>query len=101
MPPKKSMNPVQKPANTGKTVKRIFSYMYGFKLHFLLVVLGVALSSAAAVAGNALLSPIIDSLKEVLKGGEWDKHSFIAALAAMIAIYAAGAAATFMYHSMF
>lgn len=97
MPPKKSMKPAQKPANTGKTVKRIFSYMYGFKLHFLIVVLGVALSSAAAVAGNALLSPIIDNLKEALKGGHWDKHRFILTLGVMIAIYAAGALATFTY----
>ncbi|MBR6069984.1 MAG: ABC transporter ATP-binding protein [Ruminococcus sp.] len=97
MPPKKSMKPAQKPANTGKTVKRIFSYMYGFKLHFLIVVLGVALSSAAAVAGNALLSPIIDNLKEALKGGHWDKHKFILTLGVMIAIYAAGALATFTY----
>ena len=37
MPPKKNMKPVQKPANTGKTIKRIFSYMYGFKLHFAFV----------------------------------------------------------------
>jgi len=97
MPPKKSMKPAQKPANTGKTVKRIFSYMYGFKLHFLIVVLGVALSSAAAVAGNALLSPIIDNLKEALKGGHWDKHKFILTLGVMIAIYVAGALATFTY----
>ena len=97
MPPKKDMKPSQKPANTGKTIKRIFSYMYGFKLHFAIVVLGVALSSAAAVAGNALLSPIVDNLKEALKGGEWDKHRFILTLGAMIAIYAAGACATFLY----
>ena len=97
MPPKKDMKPSQKPANTGKTIKRIFSYMYGFKLHFAIVVLGVALSSAAAVAGNALLSPIVDNLKEALKGGEWDKHRFILTLGAMIVIYAAGACATFLY----
>ena len=97
MPPKKNMKPAQKPSNTGKTIKRIFSYMYGFKLHFIIVVLGVAISSAAAVAGNALLSPIVDNLKEALRGGEWDKHKFIITLGIMIAIYASGALATFMY----
>ena len=97
MPPKKNMKPVQKPANTGKTIKRIFSYMYGFKLHFVFVVLGVALSSAAAVAGNALLSPLIDNLKDALSNGEWNKHGFFAALIAMICVYATGAFASFLY----
>jgi ATP-binding cassette subfamily B protein len=100
MPPKKNTKPVQKPANAGRTMKRIFSYMYGFRLYFAFVVLGVALSSAAGVAGNALLSPVVDNLKKALTDGEWDKKKFISTLAAMIAIYAVGALSTFMYQRL-
>ena len=97
MPPRKNNKPVQKPANAAKTMKRIFSYMYGFKIYFLFVVIGVAVSSAAGVAGNALLSPIIDNLKEALTGGEWDKKKFIFTLGAMVAIYCAGVLASLLY----
>jgi len=97
MPPRKNDKPMQKPSNAAKTMKRIFSYMYGFKLYFLFVVIGVAVSSAAGVAGNALLSPIVDNLKEALTGGEWDKKKFIFTLGAMVAIYCAGVLASLLY----
>ena len=36
MPPKKNMQPMQKPEKVFGTFKRIFSYMYGFKLQLIL-----------------------------------------------------------------
>jgi len=97
MPPKKNMMPTQKPSNVKDTIKRIFSYMYGFKLHFLIVVAGVVLSSSAGIAGNALLKPLVNNLGNALKSGKWDKKSFIGILGIMIAIYALGALSSFLY----
>ena len=64
MPPKKNMTPMQKPSDVKAIIKRIFSYMYGFKLHFALVVVGVILSAVAGIAGNALLTPLINNIEE-------------------------------------
>ena len=88
---------MQKPSNVKDTIKRIFSYMYGFKLHFLIVVAGVVLSSSAGIAGNALLKPLVNNLGNALKSGKWDKKSFIGILGIMIAIYALGALSSFLY----
>lgn len=97
MPPKHDQRPNQKPASVKNTIKRIFSYMYGFKLHFAIVVLGVIFSASAGIAGNALLRPLIDNLEEAIKTGTWEKDKFILILAAMICIYAVGALSTFVY----
>lgn len=61
MPPKHGNMTMGKPKNTKATLKRIFSYMYGFKVHLIVIVLAIIFSSGAGVAGNYLLSPIIDN----------------------------------------
>ncbi|MCM1132345.1 MAG: ABC transporter ATP-binding protein/permease [Ruminococcus flavefaciens] len=99
MPPKKNMKPGEKPSDVKGIVKRIFSYMYGFKVHFVLVVVGVILSAVAGIAGNALLTPLVNNLAEGLKG-DWDKARFIAILAGMGIIYAVGALSTLLYQRM-
>lgn len=97
MPPVKQ-RPGAKPKNVFGTFKRIFSYMYGFKLHIALVVLGIVLSAGAGVAGNYLLKPIIDNYIEPFIGKENpDLTGFISTLALMGAIYAAGALSTLFY----
>lgn len=95
MPPRKNM-PVQKPSDVKGIIKRIFGYMYGFKLHFVLVVIGIILSAAAGVAGNALLAPLVNNIADGLKG-DWDKAKFIAILAGMAAVYAVGALSTLVF----
>ena len=97
MPPKKNMMPMQKPSNTKDTIKRIFSYMYGFKLHFAVVVAGVIVSSSAGIAGNALLKPLVNNLRNALENDEWDMSGFIGILCVMIGIYAFGAFSAFLY----
>lgn len=100
MPPVKQ-RPGAKPKNVFGTFKRIFSYMYGFKLHIALVVLGIILSASAGVAGNYLLKPIIDNYIEPFIGKENpDLTGFISTLALMGAIYAAGALSTLFYQRM-
>lgn len=100
MPPRKNMAPGQKPANVKAILKRIFSYMYGFKVHFVLVVIGVIFSSSAGVAGNALLTPLINNIDNGFKTGSWDKNGFIVILSAMAAIYSVGALSTLLYQRM-
>lgn len=98
MPPKKNM-PMEKPSDVKGIIKRIFSYMYGFKLHFILVVIGVIFSAVAGIAGNALLTPLINNIDEGFKG-EWNKSGFIAILACMAAVYAVGALSSLLFQRM-
>lgn len=51
MPPKKNMG-FAKPQNAGGTLKRIFSYMYGFKPQLILIVFCIIISVSANVAGK-------------------------------------------------
>ncbi|MDE5569916.1 MAG: ABC transporter ATP-binding protein, partial [Ruminococcus sp.] len=98
MPPKKNM-PMEKPSDVKGIIKRIFSYMYGFKANFALVIIGIILSSAASVAGNALLTPLINNIADGLQG-DWDKSRFITILIGMAVIYAVGALSTLLFQRM-
>lgn len=97
MPPRKNMRPGQKPTDVKAVIKRIFSYMYGFKLHFTLVVIGVIFSAVAGIAGNVLLTPLINNIEDALKTGVWKKEQFIMILAIMAGIYAVGALSTLLF----
>lgn len=100
MPHNKGMAPAQKPKNIKAIIKRIFSYMYGFKLHFVLVVIGVVLSSVAGIAGNALLAPLINNVEDACKTGIWNKAEFFGILAVMAVVYAIGAFSSFLFQRM-
>jgi ATP-binding cassette subfamily B protein len=97
MPPGKQMQAPAKPKNAMATLKRIFSYMYGFKLIMILAVIGIVVSSAAGIAGTNLLKPIIDNINSAIALGEWNKSRFYKLLIMLCGIYIAGALATFMY----
>lgn len=99
MPPR-SQRPMQKPVNTKNTVKRIFSYMHGFQVHFAFVIVGVIVSAFAGIAGNYLLQPLIDNIEEGLRTGNWNKSKFMSILAVMGCIYVAGALSTLIYQRM-
>lgn len=100
MPPKKNMAPVQKPKDVKAIIKRIFSYMYGFKLLFFLVVAGVIFSALAGIAGNALLTPLVNNIEDACKTGTWDKGKFIGILALMGGIYVLGALSSLLFQRM-
>lgn len=95
MPPKKNM-PMEKPSDVKGIIRRIFSYMYGFKVYFVLVVIGIILSSVAGIAGSALLTPLINNIADGLQG-EWNKAKFITILSGMAVVYAVGALSSLMY----
>ena len=96
MPPRQQ-RAIQKPSNVKDTIKRIFSYMHGFKLHFVFVVVGVVFSAFAGIAGNYLLKPLIDNIEEALRTGTWNKAKFAGILGAMACVYIIGALSSFMY----
>ncbi|HAE51784.1 MAG TPA: multidrug ABC transporter ATP-binding protein [Ruminococcus sp.] len=96
MPPRNQKAP-QKPSNVKDTIKRIFSYMYGFKVQFIFVVIGVIFSAFAGIAGNYLLKPLIDNIENAIKTGNWKKSEFISILAVMAGIYVLGALSSFVY----
>ncbi len=98
MPPKKNM-PMEKPSDVKGIIKRIFSYMYGFKLHFILVVIGVIFSAVAGIAGSALLTPLVNNLADGLEG-DWNKTKFIMILISMGIVYAVGALSSLLYQRM-
>lgn len=97
MPPKAQQRPMAKPQDTFGTLKRIFSYMHGFHIQFVFVVIAIIISSGAGIAGNYLLKPIIDNIEDALKTGDWKYGKFIGILTAMVIIYACGALSSFLY----
>ncbi len=94
------MKPPAKPQNAFATLKRIFSYMHGFKAHMVLSVIGIILSSAAGIIGTNLLKPIIDNLDEGFRSGEWDKTRFIQLIIVLAVVYVIGALCSLMYQRM-
>jgi len=97
MPPK-NKHYSGKPENVFATLKRIFSYMYGFKLHLIIMVIAIVFSSLAGVVGNYLVGPIIDNYITPFIGKENpDLSGFIQLLFVMIAVYAFGALTTFVF----
>lgn len=97
MPPKKNMMPMQKPEQVFGTFKRIFSYMYGFKIQLVFVVIGIVISSAAGIAGNYMLKPLIDNIEESLRTGKWNKSEFIGIITVIAVIYALGCFSAYFY----
>ncbi|MGI6734208.1 MAG: ABC transporter ATP-binding protein [Anaerovoracaceae bacterium] len=87
-----------KPQNAGKTVKRILSYMDGYGLQLVLVVVGIIISAAAGIAGTYFLKPLINLYIVPFIGHDNpDFSGFIAMLSLMGAIYLAGAVSSYLY----
>ncbi|MBR6394535.1 MAG: ABC transporter ATP-binding protein [Ruminococcus sp.] len=97
MPPRNKTAVPAKPKNTFATMKRIFSYMHGFRLQLVFVVIGIIASSSAGIVGNSLIKPLIDNLEDGLKKGDWDKSGFINILLFMGIVYTIGAISSFVY----
>lgn len=86
-----------KPENAFASLKRIFSYMHGFKLHIAVVAVCIIFSAAAGIIGNYLLKPIIDTIEESIKTGSFKAAELIGLLAVMGIVYSAGALSTLVY----
>lgn len=94
------MHGLAKPKNAFATLKRIFSYMHGFKTFMVLSVIGIILSSGAGIIGTNLLKPIIDNLDEAFESGVWAKTRFIQLVVSLAVVYAVGALSSLMYMRM-
>lgn len=94
------MHGLAKPKNAFATLKRIFSYMHGFKAFMVLSVIGIILSSGAGIIGTNLLKPIIDNLDEAFESGIWAKTRFIQLVVSLAVVYAVGALSSLMYMRM-
>lgn len=100
MPPRKNMG-FAKPQNFGGTLKRIFSYMYGFESNLAFIVLCIIFSVGANVAGNYMLRPLIDKYIEPFIGKDNpDLSGFISTIIIMALIYLFGALSTYIYQRM-
>ena len=99
MPPR-NMHGLAKPKNAFATLKRIFSYMHGFKAFMVLSVIGIILSSGAGIIGTNLLKPIIDNLDEAFESWIWAKTRFIQLVVSLAVVYAVGALSSLMYMRM-
>ncbi|MDO4261408.1 MAG: ABC transporter ATP-binding protein [Eubacteriales bacterium] len=85
--------------NPGKTLKRLFGYIWKYyKLHCVAVMFGIAISSLAGVAGNLFIKNLIDSyILPFLTETNPSFAPLLRALLVMAGIYYVGTAATFLY----
>lgn len=90
---------MKKPKDTKKTAKRLFSYFKQYKLHLLLVVVCVIISSGANVYGTYLLKPVIDDyIVPFIGRRDVDLTPFIVQILIMLAVYILGALSSWIYN---
>ncbi|NLN65261.1 MAG: ABC transporter ATP-binding protein [Clostridiaceae bacterium] len=95
------LNRGRKPKDAGKTIKRIFSYMKGYRGHLAAVFLLVLISSAGQIAATYFLKPLFNDFILPFVGMQNpDLSAFIRMLVIMALIYASGALATFIYNRL-
>ncbi len=86
-----------KPANAGKTLKRIFSYMTSKWYLLVIVAVCVLCSSGAMIAGNYLLRPLLnDYIIPFIGQSNPDLTGFISLLVIMAVLYGVGVLATWI-----
>ena len=87
-----------KPKNAKKTISRILSYLRPYRARLVLVAAGILLSALAGVAGTYMLRPILNEyIVPFAATGSAELGGFVAMIAALLAIYALGALASYMY----
>ena len=84
-----------RPKNTGKTVKRLLSYVAKSKGLLAIVVLMVIISAGANIAGTALLTPIVNEISNLLSSGSTDMSTLIGFLLVLLVVYLCGIAAQY------
>ena len=87
-----------KPKNAKKTISRILSYLRPYRARLVLVAAGILLSALAGVAGTYMLRPILNEyIVPFAATGSAELGGFAAMIAALLAIYALGALASYIY----
>jgi len=99
--PHSSRPAIAKPQNAGKALKRIFAYMWGYKLQLLIVASMLIVSAAAGVAGTYFLKPIINRhIVPFIGKKDPDLSGFISTILLLGLIYLTGVAATYIYNRL-
>lgn len=88
--------------NPGKTLKRLLSYLWNdYKVHCIVVVISIAVSSLTGVLGNLFLQRLIDNYILPFLGQKDPSFTpLFHALLVMAVIYYTGTLATFLYARM-
>ena len=96
---KKSQLPSSKPRNTGKTLRRIFSYLGQYRILLVFVVLAILISSGAQIFGNAMLKTIIDDCLTPMVQNYSDDlmQKFLRLVLTMLGIFVLGAICSYLY----
>ncbi len=90
-----------KPKNTGKTIRRIISYVGVYRKHLAAVILLVFASAGAQVAGTYFLKPLINNYILPFVGQQNpDLSEFIRMLAIMALVYSIGILSTLGYNRL-
>jgi ATP-binding cassette subfamily B protein len=85
--------------NTGKTIKRLLSYMGKYKFRFVLVFICIILSAIAGVAGSLFLRVVIDDyITPLLTEANPVFSGLLKAITLMAGVYAIGILSTFFYN---
>ena len=97
---RKGMKGGPMPENPGKTLKRLLGYMFrDYKIHLVVVVIAIFLSSIANVAGNLFLKSLIDDYIMPLLGDQGAGFApLLKALGIMALIYYSGVISTYLYN---
>ncbi len=86
-------------SNTGKTIRRLLSYIKDYKLRFILVLIFIILSAVANVAGSMFIRVVIDDyITPLLSEAHPVFTGLLKAIAMMGFIYAAGIVSTLLYN---
>ncbi len=91
-------NKFRRPKNTKAAIGRIFSYMSGYKIRMVLVVIGIILFAGTNIMGTYLLKPIINEyIVPFIGQQDVDFSGFIGILMLMGAGYLVGVLGMYMY----
>ena len=95
--------PHMKPADTGKIIKRLLSYLGKYRVLMVIVSVLIILSSLASVAGNAFVRPIIDEFilplaENKASGLEVSYAGLIKTLVILCCIYLVGIISNYSYN---
>lgn len=92
-------SPTPETKQTGETIRRIFSYLQPYRFHLIAVCLLIIVSSAAQIAGSALLKTIIDECITPLTQ-QYNialMQTFFRLTITMLALFVASALASYVY----
>ena len=93
---RRPMGKFGKPKNAGKTIARLFGYVFKvYPVQFIFTVFGIVFSALASLASNAFLEPLFDTY---LKKDNIDK--FAIALVFMGCIYLLGTLCSYLYNRL-